>query len=211
MIRSPFFPAALLAMVALAPMPATAQLSLQGPNRGQTPAPRAELFSAPNFQGQRLMLTATIADLGRIGFNDRAQSVRVIGTWTFCEDSQFDDHCLTLSGDEPNLAAIGLANSISSARLEQGRGGPEPVRPLPTQPPPSEDIAALEGSTATFFPQPSWRGRPIPACETGGRGGDCARVNADRFCRAEGFVASAYFHVRYARRGQILEDVLCLH
>lgn len=204
---SPLFASAALVLLALSPGAASAQ-------RAPQPSPQipsVELFTAPNFQGERLQLTATARNLDRTRFNDRAQSVRVTGTWTFCEDSDFDDYCQTLSRDEPDLGAIGLANAISSVRLETVRGGPEPSRPLPPPPPPIDGGDVLEGSTATFFALPSRNGRPIPACERGGRTSDCARYGADQFCRSEGYAGSAYFHVRYGRRGQILEDVLCTH
>lgn len=191
------------------------------------PAPRVELFSAPNYQGQKLVLTGTARNLDRTGFNDRAQSVRVTGSWTFCEDSEFDDRCITLSRDEPDLAALGFANSISSARIETPHSGPEPARPDPYRPNPYRpdpyrpdpyrpapqpyDSTFLEGSTATFFPEPRQSGRPIPACDFGNRGPNCARSSADRFCRAEGFAASGYSNIRRGRRGDALIDVLCLN
>lgn len=184
--------------------------------------PRVELYSAPNYQGQKLVLTGSARNLDRTGFNDRAQSVRVTGSWTFCEDSEFDDRCITLSRDEPDLAALGFGNSISSAKIETPRSGPEPLTPQPYRPDPYQPEpyrpapapygpAFLEGSTATFFPQPSQSGRPIPACDPGARGPNCARASADRFCRAEGFAASGYSNIRRGRRGDVLVDVLCLY
>lgn len=94
------------------------------------PLPSAELFSEPNFRGQRLLLTGTASNLDRAGFNDRARSVRVSGAWIFCEDSEFDDRCVALDRDEPNLAAVGLDSRISSARPKQ------PDVPVLTPPPP---------------------------------------------------------------------------
>lgn len=186
------------------------------------PIPRAELYSAPNYQGQKLVLTGNARNLDRTGFNDRAQSVRVTGSWTFCEDSEFDDRCITLSRDEPDLAALGFANSISSAKIETVYSGPEPSRPEPVRPdpyradpyrpaPPAYGPAFLEGSTATFFPQPSQNGRPVLACDFGARGPNCARSSADRFCRAEGFAASGYSNIRRGRRSDVLIDVLCVY
>ena len=51
------------------------------------------------------------------------------GTWEVCTDARFDGHCVVLRpGNYPSLSAIGLDNSISSARevTHFGRRGERP-------------------------------------------------------------------------------------
>lgn len=89
--------------------------------------PRAEFFSEPNFQGERRELTGEVRDFERLGFNDRALSVRVTGAWEFCEDSSFNDRCITLTRDAPDLRSLGMAQRISSARpVTDGPAGRAP-------------------------------------------------------------------------------------
>jgi hypothetical protein len=87
------------------------------------------LFSQENFHGQRLVAHDSIRNLANSGFNDRASSVVIRdGTWQLCDDAYFRGHCVTLQpGDYPSLRAIGLNNSLSSAR-EIGGWGPQPGR-----------------------------------------------------------------------------------
>lgn len=272
------------------------------------PIARAELFSEPNFQGDRREITAEVRDLTRLGFNDRALSIRVSGAWEFCDDSGFGDRCITLTRDDPDLRASGMAQRISSARpaysggvgttrrdgltLFEGVSGsgraldllgeasslnplgfndrarsleakgrwvvcehddfrglcqrvegrvndlnalglsgrissayPDDGRSRPGR----EDFdgwrddrdrftpgggdygrgRALEGRTAAFFPTPTDRGQPLPACEPGAAGNFCGQRNADAFCIDQGFRRAEYFS-QIGRRFPTLEDVLCI-
>lgn len=272
------------------------------------PIVRAELFSEPNFQGDRREITTEVRDLTRLGFNDRAASIRVSGAWEFCDDSGFDDRCITLTRDDPDLRGSGMAQRISSARpafngvggparrsgltlfegvsgsgraldltgetaslnqlgfndrarsleaegswvvcehddfrglcqrvqgrvndlnalglsgrissayKDDGRGGPgrdgdggwRDDRDRFT--PGGGDYGrgrALEGRTAAFFPTPTDRGQPLPACDQGAPGSYCAQRSADAFCIDQGFRRAEYFS-QIGRRFPTLEDVLCV-
>lgn len=272
------------------------------------PIVKAELFSEPNFQGDRREITAEVRDLTRLGFNDRAASIRVSGAWEFCDDSGFKDRCITLTRDDPDLRASGLAQRISSARpafsgavgptrrngltLYEGvsgggraldlRGDASSLNPLgfndrarsldaqgrwvvcehddfrglcqrvegrvnelnalglsgrissaypddgAIRPGREDDGSwrndrdrftsgggdygrdrALEGRTAAFFPAPTDRGQPLPACDQGGTGNFCGQRSADEFCLDQGFRRAEYFS-QIGRRFPTLEDVLCV-
>jgi hypothetical protein len=89
--------------------------------------PGLELFAGANYSGQRKEITESVSNFNAIGFNDRAMSVRLIGTgsWELCVNADFDD-CRVITGDVPDLEAIGLRRVVSSARprasFRDGRG-----------------------------------------------------------------------------------------
>jgi hypothetical protein len=180
-----------------------------------------ELYSLPGFQGERRTFSYDIANLADTGFNDRAQSVRIRGRGEvqFCQDKDFRSRCVVLSSDEPDLNRIGFASTISSLRRpygdwgsgggwgdddwrrgrdDWGRGG-------------GSDRADATGRTAAFFARPSVNGEPLSAsCGGGWGGGNCAREQADQFCRRQGYRGSAYAATGRSRFGEALEDVLCV-
>lgn len=82
------------------------------------------LFAGEGFQGPRFDTGATVEDLDRVGFNDRARSAIVrSGAWQLCVDSSFRGACVTLQpGQYPSLGAMGMADVVSSIR-EVGGGG----------------------------------------------------------------------------------------
>ena len=90
-------------------------------------AAEISLFSQENFGGQRVVANDVIQNLANSGFNDRASSAIVRdGSWQLCDDAYFRGRCVTLRpGEYPSLRAIGLDNSVSSAR-ELGGWGPPP-------------------------------------------------------------------------------------
>ena len=66
------------------------------PNEGQWGGrSRAVLFSNPDFRGEQFVVDGNVLpDLANIGFNDRAQSLRVErGYWIFCSDADFQGEC----------------------------------------------------------------------------------------------------------------------
>lgn len=88
------------------------------------------LYSQPGFRGQSREFRGSVSDIRQANFNDRAQSARVRGNWQFCQDVNFGK-CRAISGDVPNLAATGLAGSVSSLRPAGGAVvGPGPGRQL---------------------------------------------------------------------------------
>jgi hypothetical protein len=96
---------------------------------GQVPSGSLELYSGPNFTGQRVVLTGPGADFRRFNFNDRALSLRAVSgeSWEVCSNINFDD-CRVVDGELPNLSRVGLAG-ISSAKP---RGRSWGLRPAAT-------------------------------------------------------------------------------
>ena len=87
------------------------------------------LYQGENFSGPRFASNESVADLARVGFNDRASSVTIRGgSWQLCSDSYYRGQCVTLQpGDYPSLGAMGLDNAVSSLReigWNGGGGGP---------------------------------------------------------------------------------------
>lgn len=79
---------------------------------------RVTLFGQPDFRGRSIVIEQPIArDLARLGFDDRASSIRVErGYWLFCSDADFDGECRTFGpGDYPVLPPE-LDHRVSSAR-----------------------------------------------------------------------------------------------
>ena len=76
-------------------------------------------YEQDHFRGQSFSTQRQIANFDRFGFNDRASSAVVIGErWEVCENSRFSGRCMVLrAGRYPSLAAMGLNDRVSSARL----------------------------------------------------------------------------------------------
>ena len=108
---------------------ATAIVSMQA-------AAEIVLYGREGFEGRSLKTERRIGDLSRADFNDRASSAIVYRErWEVCDNVRFEGRCIVLRpGRYPNLAAMGMDNSISSvrpltrdARVEEGRFAPPPV------------------------------------------------------------------------------------
>lgn len=80
-------------------------------------APAAVLFDGFSFRGRSVALRGAVTDLEHIGFNDRAESIRIdSGVWEFCTDANFGGECRRFSpGEYPDLDRA-LGRRISSAR-----------------------------------------------------------------------------------------------
>jgi hypothetical protein len=76
---------------------------------------RAVLFDQHGLGGGSVVLESDAPNFDPLGFNDRAQSVRIdSGTWVFCSDAGYRGDCFTFQpGDYPNLPG-GLERRISS-------------------------------------------------------------------------------------------------
>jgi uncharacterized protein YcfJ len=76
-------------------------------------------YEDPGFHGRSFSTTSDIGDFRRSGFNDRASSVTVTGeNWQACDDIGYAGRCVFLRpGNYPNLAAMGMNDSISSVRM----------------------------------------------------------------------------------------------
>ena len=91
------------------------------------------LYQGSSWHGRAVTATAPVADLGRIGFNDRASSVVVDrGRWEVCDDAGFRGRCVVLrEGSYESLTGMGLDNSISSVRPVRHRDRYENEAPEP--------------------------------------------------------------------------------
>jgi len=87
----------------------------------QPPQQRAgvELFSEPQYRGDRVTIDGPTADLKRANFNNRAESVVVHGgTWEICSDAGYSGNCAAFApGNYPNLGTLG--RKVSSLRRVQ--------------------------------------------------------------------------------------------
>ena len=101
-----------------------------------TGGPVITFFEREGFQGRMFNTERPVRDLQRVGFNDRASSVIVIGErWEVCDERQYGGRCVILRpGRYPSLAAMGMEEGISSvrtvsrnARIEERRYAPEPL------------------------------------------------------------------------------------
>jgi uncharacterized protein YcfJ len=101
-----------------APVPAPAPVAAQ-----------VTFYEGEGFQGRSFITDKPIGNLERLGFNDRASSVVVVGNpWEVCDDIGFSGRCVTLRpGRYPSLATIGLNNRISSLRIAGGDYAPAPA------------------------------------------------------------------------------------
>jgi hypothetical protein len=79
---------------------------------------RAVLYAGYNLTGPTFVIEPNgVRDLQRVGFNDKARSLRVeSGFWIFCSDANFEGNCHTYGpGDYAGLPS-GQSQSISSGR-----------------------------------------------------------------------------------------------
>jgi uncharacterized protein YcfJ len=93
-------------------------------------------YEREGFAGRSFTTDREVGNFERVGFNDRASSVTVLGErWEVCEDAGFRGRCVVLRpGKYPSLAAMGLNDRVSSvrsvsrdARVDDHRYAPEPV------------------------------------------------------------------------------------
>jgi hypothetical protein len=97
-------------------------------------AAQVTLYAWDGFRGPSYGINWDTPNLDPYGFNDRAQSVIVErGRWELCSDAYFSGRCTVLApGQYPSLAAMGLANRVSSVRrVADPRAGGQPPAPPP--------------------------------------------------------------------------------
>jgi len=85
-----------------------------------------ELFAGPGFSGPSRYFPGAEDNLDRRGFNDAANSIRILGggAWQLCDDAGYRGRCVYVNRDEPDLARLGLGNRLSSMRpVDDGSGG----------------------------------------------------------------------------------------
>ena len=71
----------------------------------------ALLYELPDFGGRQVEINGAAPNLNAYGFNDRAHSVRLRGSWRVCEHANFAGRCQELRGDVANL------NNVDNAPL----------------------------------------------------------------------------------------------
>jgi len=188
----------------------------------QPQGPRITLYAGPSYQGEQRSYVTGVNNLADVGFNDRAQSLRVQGRWRVCEAASLRGRCAEVTGDIPNLSILGLTGSISSIedlnRAGDRNGGFDRGAPLPTPGPGPNggylDRGPLQGRpSADAGP----RGPYVPGGDFGGPSLDGRTASffprpepgpyrtADEFCRRLGFAGSIYAD----DRGRGLRDVVC--
>jgi uncharacterized protein YcfJ len=94
-------------------------------------------YENENFTGHTFTTERQADDFERSGFNDRASSIVVLADrWEVCDEAHFGGKCVVLRpGQYASLAALGMNNRISSARMvdshhvqvEDPRYAPAPV------------------------------------------------------------------------------------
>lgn len=75
-------------------------------------------YENENFQGRTFTADQSVDNFARVGFNDHASSVVVLGDrWEVCEDSRFGGQCMVLRpGRYSSLSAMGMNDRVSSVR-----------------------------------------------------------------------------------------------
>jgi uncharacterized protein YcfJ len=93
-------------------------------------------YEGEDFRGRTFTTERQVGNFERVGFNDRASSVVVLGDrWEVCENAGFSGRCVVLRpGRYRSLAAMGLNDRISSVRevrrnvqINDDRYAPVPV------------------------------------------------------------------------------------
>jgi hypothetical protein len=80
--------------------------------------PQIVFYEQAGFRGQSFGSERPILDLERLGFNDRASSLLVLGeAWEVCDGARFSGRCVVLRpGRYPSPGVIGLNGAIASVR-----------------------------------------------------------------------------------------------
>lgn len=79
----------------------------------------AILYEQPGFRGRSVTVTDDSSNLRDLGFNDKAMSMRIRGTWQLCSDANFRGSCVSVRGDQSDLTRYGLSRNLSSLRKER--------------------------------------------------------------------------------------------
>lgn len=153
-----------------------AALAVALPAQAQFGKSSLVLYDGANYQGTGFTATGELSALGReTGMNDKASSVRVLGSWDLCEHSNFKGRCVTVTADTPDLKAIGVNNNISSVRPTPGDTGPGFG---------GGNDGGTGGSNIIVIEYPRYQGVPIFYC--GKSILNCGKPNADAFCALVG-------------------------
>ena len=120
-------------------------------------AANVTFYEREGFAGRSFATAKQVGNFERYGFNDRASSVAVTGDrWEVCEDVRFNGRCAVLRpGNYPSLAAMGLNDRVSSARIVSRNARIEDSRYAPAP------VAVNDGAAAqiTFYESEGFQGR----------------------------------------------------
>jgi hypothetical protein len=79
----------------------------------------AILYEQTGFRGRSVTVDGSSSNLRELGFNDKAMSIRVRGSWQLCSDANFRGRCVSVQGDQDDLGRFGLGRNLSSIRRER--------------------------------------------------------------------------------------------
>lgn len=197
------------------------------PAAAQTAAGSITFYELPAYLGRSETVTTETKELAASSIARRAQSARVVGSWTVCPTANFAGTCTTLTSDLPSLALVGLNKKIASLRPTVATTstttstGPATGQQAATTTAAAVNLADLdadagvEGQDTAFFVRPAFGNVQVAA-------GTNDRTAADAFCKQAGYTSS--LHAGRARapasgiidvttstkvRGFPLRDVLC--
>ena len=115
------------------------------------------LYGRENFAGRSLTVERFVPNLRGTRMNDRASSVSVRGgTWLLCSEADYRGTCVEVPpGNYPTLSAIGLNETVSSAREVGERSVRAPAGSTVTRAP------AVPPHRVVLFEGPSFSGRSV--------------------------------------------------
>jgi len=104
------------------------------------PVPQVTFYEHESFGGRSFTTEREVADFNRVGFQNMASSVDVVGErWEVCQNFNYSGRCVVLRpGRYPSFQSMGLNDRISSVRPVGGRGRIEEHRYAPALPPQSD-------------------------------------------------------------------------
>lgn len=197
------------------------------PAAAQTTAGSITFYELPAFLGRSETVTAETRGLPASSIARRAQSARVVGSWTVCPTESFAGNCTTLNSDVPSLALVGLNKKIVSLRptvaatstaASTGSSAGTQTTPTTAGAVNLSDLdadAGVEGQDTAFFARPAFGNVQVAA-------GTNDRTAADAFCKQAGYTSSLYASRARVQasgviditastkvRGFPLRDVLC--
>jgi hypothetical protein len=80
---------------------------------------RVTVFVRTDWRGGSARLDGPVANLSRLGMNDRIRSIQLprrSGPWQVCTDANFRGRCRTISSSIGDVGRLGMAGAISSLR-----------------------------------------------------------------------------------------------
>jgi hypothetical protein len=90
-----------------------------GDQGGDSSRDEAILYEQPGFRGRSVTVSGESSNLRNEGFNDRAMSIRLRGTWQLCSDANYRGSCVSVRGDQSDLTPYRLSRNLSSLRKER--------------------------------------------------------------------------------------------